>query len=161
MKQLEDFFVKNKDRHLKMIGKIIYNDFDTVEDIVQEAYMKAILYWDSFDEKKAGLNTWFNSILFNTMRDFQKKFKNNPESTEDADLWMSIPSFADRGVDLEVEINMYQCNAQSKIVLKLYYLLGYRSKEISSIEDISVTNVTTICSRFKKHVERRYDVELR
>lgn len=161
MKQLETFFRENRKRHLKSISKIIYNDYDTVEDIVQESYLRAITYWHTYDPEKSSVNTWFNSILYNTLRDFQRQFKRNPETTEDPDTWMSIPAITDRGINLELEIDRYKCNDQSRLVLKMYYLLGWRSAEISSIEQVSVTNVTTICSRFKKHIERRYDVELR
>jgi len=153
MIDFNQFYKDNYEKHKKKIARIINGDTTTAEDIVQEAYMRAWKYRDSYDRKRSGISTWFNTILYNTLRDFQKSFKDNQEDSGDVDRFYEEENLKSIAVHLPVierEIKKMK-NERIKRVLTLYYILGYTSTEISQVEaDTTVTNVTTICNRFRK-----------
>lgn len=156
MQNLDIYFRKNHDRHLKTINKILYSSRETAEDIVQEAYLKAYKYMDTYDPERSEFNTWFNKILFNTLRDYQRDFKNAPEMV-DLDVNMCIDDNKydfnlDTHKSLEESIDRIK-NKRHRKFLILYYILGYSAREIAETEDTTVTNITTICSRFKQTLE--------
>jgi RNA polymerase sigma factor (sigma-70 family) len=163
MIDLSSFFLKNQGRHLKMIGKVLYKDPSTVEDVVQEAYLRAHKYRGSYDSERSGINTWFNSILYNTLRDFQKSYRSQPGFSEDTEEQADVIEFNKISEHLnliEKELSKVK-KPKRQQVLYLYYILGYSSKEISEIvSDMTVTNVTTICNRFKNDLKQRYNIEV-
>lgn len=149
MASLDIFARKNFGRHVKTIFRIIHN-YEDAEDVVQEAYLKATDNMDQYDPDRGSFNTWFNKILFSTLKDMQRKHQKelsfvdfNVELCEDE----NEPRF-----DLGREYNrrlLSITNTFHRQVLVLYYELGYSAKEIAQMLDTSVTNVTTICNRFK------------
>lgn len=156
MQNLDIFYRKNRDRHLKTINRIIYSSRETAEDIVQEAYLKAYKYKDTYDSNRSEFNTWFNKILFNTLRGYQKDFKNQPKMVDiDVDLCVDEDEQDFKHTSsksLEESIDNIK-NKKHKKFLILYYLLGYSAREIAETEGTTVTNITTICNRFKKTLE--------
>lgn len=126
------------------------------EDIVQEAYLRAWRYQDSFDPKRSGMKTWFNTILYNTLRDSQRSYQQQEEGCDDVDIFFeenSLKSIAEHLPLIDDEIEKLR-NEKFKRILRLYYILGYTSKEIASVEEgVTITNVTTICSRFKNNLD--------
>lgn len=161
---LGNFFKNNYERHLKMIGKILYKDPDTVQDVVQEAYARAVKYQRSYDESRSSVNTWFNTILFNTLRDFQRQHQSQPDiMDEDVDSHYEEDQFSNVSDHFELIEREISCvkRERNKRILRLYYVLGYSSREISQIEEkMTVTNVTTICNRFRKTLKEKYNVEI-
>lgn len=146
-----------------MIGKVLYKDPSTVEDVVQEAYLRAHKYRGSYDSERSGINTWFNSILYNTLRDFQKSYRSQPDFSDDAEDRADVIEFNQISEHLnliEKELSRVK-KPKRQQVLYLYYILGYSSKEISEIvSDMTVTNVTTICNRFKNNLKQKYNIEV-
>lgn len=155
MPNLDIFFRKNRERHLKTINKILYGNRETSEDVVQEAYYKAYKYIDTYQPERSSFNTWFNKILFNTLRDYQREFKNTPQQV-DMDVEFCID-----GDQYEFNLNSSKSieelidktkNQKHRKYLVLYYILGYSAREIAETEGTTVTNITTICNRFRKKV---------
>ena len=148
---IEQFYRDNSLKQTKMMSRILANDYAAAEDVVHEAYTRAIQYLDSYNPDRAKFSTWFNKILFNSLRDIQQEYKNRP--TEDINLISTedvhLPQTEE---DLETYIWGVK-NDKHQQVLYLFFILGYDSKEISQIEeDMSQTNVTTIVNRFKQEL---------
>lgn len=150
---IEEFYKQNYNRHVRTISRILHYNRDLAEDVVQEAYTKAIQYEDTYDEGRGSINTWFNRILFNTLRDTQNSFVNTValhEGIEGNEQGIEYLVFIDN------ELKFVR-NSKHKRILELFYLSGYSSGEIAKLVDgISQTNVTTICKRFKDGVKEKY-----
>lgn len=144
---------------LKLVTRILRGDKALAEDVVQETFTRAIKYLSIYNEKKGSLNTWINSILFNTLRDLQKEERICHETLREFFLYHlddpAKPLFTpEYKLELQEEINQV-VNEKHRRVLELFYLYGYSSKEISEFEeDITQTNVTTIVMRFRKQLEK-------
>lgn len=64
---------------VKVMSRILGGDVTLAEDVVQEAFTRAVKYILLFDEEKGLMETWFNAILFNALRDIQKQERNYQE----------------------------------------------------------------------------------
>lgn len=150
---IETFYRKSFKRQIKQIRNSLKYNKHLAEDIVQEAYLKSIKYYPSFDENKSSINTWFNKILFNVLREYQKDHPFLLELSEDKLIDTSFLRLDFLVID---EIDKVE-NDKHKEILYLYFILGYNSLQISNIlEDISQTNVTTISSRFQEKIREKY-----
>jgi len=151
---IDAYFRETKDKHVAKMNKII-PDRSTCEDIVQDAFLKAHVYKDTYDNNRP-IGPWFNKILFNTLRDYQRDYKRGLDIADfDIDLCVedkeyefniNTKNLVEENIDLVV-------NRKHRRILRLFYSLGYPVKDISENEDVSVSNVTTICNRFKLHLE--------
>lgn len=156
MFEIGDFYRRNYIKHLKNINRIVHNN-EVAEDIVQEAYARAIQYSEQFDPKRGKFTSWFNKILYNTLRDYKEEHKKRAhykpcDNVEDAILFHKQ---SDKFFLVEKEISKISRDKTRK-VLTLYFLLGYSSKDIEELTDYSQTNVTTITSRFRSLLIDKY-----
>ena len=164
MIDLNTFYAENHVRQTKIMTRLA-GSVDAGEDVVQEAYMRAWKYQGSYNPNKAKLNTWFNTILYNSLRDFKKLDKlggvvvdTNPDDIEEHVPYEKIQEHL---LLLWGEINSMKSHNRIKRILYLFYILGYTSKEISEIEDnVTQSNVTTTSNRFKKLLADRHGVEV-
>ena len=159
MINFESFFKEVSLKKVKMIARILNGDYETAEDVVQEAFARAIKFQYSYDEKRGPLDKWFNTILFNSLRDQQRQDRGLPQ--ENSEL---VPDEASLLFSLTVEKDKIPLwisrvkNEKHKRILTLFYIQGYSSKEISQIEkQTSQTNVTTVVQRFREELVRIYN----
>ena len=137
------------------------------EDIVQETYSRALKYQSSYNPNKASVETWINKILFNTLRSYKAGDinKQNLEVDDKGELVEKQPedlSYEIVQENYEVvaeEIEKVKSN-KSKDILRLFYLVGYRSNEISEALGVSQTSITSCCSRFKHKMTERFKLEI-
>lgn len=158
---IEDYYRNNFSKKIKTISRILKGDFPVAEDIVQEAFVRAIKFQRSYDPTIGTLDKWFNSIMFNCLREYQsdpnhRKMNNygdiNPE--EVLNDW-SMSDDKSRKILIPKHI-MSLDNDFHKRILTLFFILGYTSSEICQIEnDVTVSNVTTVVSRFKEKLHNR------
>ena len=145
---VELFYKENSERQINTLRKYLHCSKETAEDIVQEAYLSAIKYLDSYEEDKSTFNTWMNSIIFNIVRKLKKKEKKERSYLINPQEELNTQRYE----DLFKEIQAVK-NKVHREILSLFYLAGYSSREISSIlEKVSQTNVTTICNRFRERL---------
>ena len=151
--ELERFYTKNYKKFVNKVFCKVGRNYDIAEDVVQESFCRAIRFQTSYNPKRGNYEQWFNRILFNTLKDFQRKHKNNLEDCED------LTSFEVLGIDCDrvspekkriIADSIRKIpNRKHRVVLELFFILGYSCREICMVEyDMSITNVTTIVKRF-------------
>lgn len=155
MEELLNLYKNNRKNYINIMSHILRGDHAAAEDVVQEAFTRAVRFIDSYDEKRGKFSTWFTTILFNSLRDVQKEMKGQVTqpykdiSLEDIFGNDEILMSQDFRTFLRQKIAQ-QPNDQHQQVLELFFLSGYTSTEISQLmERVSVSNVTTIVSRFR------------
>lgn len=131
-------------------------DIDQAQDVVMTAYEQAYKYRHTYDEEKGEFSKWFNKVLFNCLRSHQRDWKKRPDTEA---YFESIEYDFDEdtshlSVDrLEKLIKSSDLSQKHKSVLLMFYVLGLTASEVSQISgDVTVTNVTTICNRFKERL---------
>lgn len=152
---LTDTYRKNYRVKVKLMSRILRGDLALAEDVVQEAFTRAIKYIHLYDESRGLIDTWFNSILFNTLRDTQKIERNQQELHRELKLFDVIDSISpekwpDYKEKIFSTIKLIQ-NTRHRRVLELFFIYGYSTTEIAQIEDrMTQSNVTTILMRFRE-----------
>lgn len=146
--EFNKFCKENYNKQVNKIKRILRGDEATALDIVQSSYEKAWKYRKSFNPKKSGPVQWFNSILYNTMRD-----EINIQQLEKIDLlFEEFNEFS-----LESHINEVS-NSTHRTVLKLALQKGYKGREIQRFMGPDYTSGDTrkIVFRFKEKLKEEF-----
>jgi RNA polymerase sigma factor (sigma-70 family) len=137
----------------KIMGSRFVNPTDG-EDVVQEAFCRAIKYWGSYNPNYE-IGQWFHRILTNCL--FKAKndermsgMSNTSDKEKDlinVEFLDVIMEFSDVG-----QVNkMIQGKVGSqKEILELYYLKHYKPSEISQILNLNCGVIRTTVWRFKE-----------
>lgn len=70
--QIEQFYLANHDLYVKRLSRKA-GSVQNAEDIVQEAFLRALFYADSYAAREdQDMEKWFNSILRRALVDFMR-----------------------------------------------------------------------------------------
>ena len=161
---IEEFYRKNYSKQVKKIGYII-NNHDAAQDVVQEAYRRATKYVNSYRKGRGEFSTWFNSILYNSMRDWERQDRDKgivkkPITEDIPEEVPYVHSEEYRGL-IKYEVDRLSGDERVKTVLYLWYVLGYSAREISQVvNNMTITNVTTLATRFRKLMQEKHNVAI-
>jgi RNA polymerase sigma factor (sigma-70 family) len=154
---IEDHYIKNHKRLVTLMSNRA-GGRPNAEDIVQEAFTRAITFHKSFDPNQQEIGAWFNTILNNALRTSKRTEKLMGMSVEYTD-----------DMDEEVEFSDWEENMIAKIkkdlaketeirrqVLQLYLFSQYKPREITQVLDVSNGYVRTLVKEFKKKMKLKY-----
>lgn len=154
---LGKFYEENRDVLLRRLAYAAGSP-QAAEDVLQEAFVRALVYQDNFDPKQKELGAWFNTIMKNALRDFKRTewlFGMGEEFDED--------KYDPQEMDIkEVELvkKIYEV-VDDKIedhqeILLLYFEKHYSPKDITNVTGFKVKTVKQVIWRFKTEVIERY-----
>jgi RNA polymerase sigma factor (sigma-70 family) len=143
------------------MARILRGDYAAGEDVVQEAFYRAIKFFPAYDEEKGKLSSWFNTILFNSLRDYQRA--SSGISDVEVDKLSVYDVFSQDTLANNPDLRTLISDSIGKVskerhrqILFLFFILGYTSMEISQIEEkVSQTNVTTVVNRFRRQLKEK------
>ena len=155
---LELYYQDNYDTFIKKVKRRAGGEVNA-EDVVQEAFTRALKYQNSFDETNRPLDAWFNTILNNALRDFQRQerlFGMNIELDEEKIDGVDMKEI--RGVIRKDLRKLIQQQPEPKAtVLRLHFNKGYKTREIVNVVDVPLGTVFTTINRFKQEVQELYE----
>lgn len=132
--------------------------FENAEDVVQEAYARALRFKDSYDGTRP-FYKWFNTIINNALKDFKR--------AERVDgMVIEFDEELDEGVTFSEEEHDYmkrivaEMNAkrgETAKALKLYFLKGYPPRDIYQTLDMSKKAVYQAIFRFQRDMREKFD----
>lgn len=120
------------------------------EDAIQEAYVRAIQYWPSFDAELGSFDEWFSSILRNARKDsFIDTLKHGATDGVEVDS-LSTPAPQYPRMRLE-EINKYLGEYPPDVqrCLRMALVDRYSHGEITQVLPFTVTNIKKLINRFR------------
>jgi len=157
MNIIEEHYRNNYRLLIKRIKWKTHSDQDA-EDIVQEAYARAIKYKDAF-LLGVEFKLWFGRILSNVVKDFIRDRYNNgfhqEFDEEHDDFIIDRQHIFDVLRGIEDDINATQ-DTVHKEILTLYHILGFPIRSIVDITNMKYKMVDTVIQRFKKKMEEKY-----
>lgn len=123
--------------------------WDVAEDIVQDAFTRAMTCIDQYDKRKGSLKGWFTKILFSCVWKHLRELKKRPPMY-DIDMVLENDLLA-----YEEEPNLRDyvkgvSNAKHKQALLGYFVLGNSYAEIAPLLGLTQDNVRKIVSRFRE-----------
>lgn len=140
--------VKRNEISLYKAAKAILNNEDDIGDAIQETILAAYKNISGLKNTKY-FKTWITRILINKCNDIIRKNSK----------LVFIDEYKDGSYSEEIEENMDFNNAfnklgeEYKVVLNLYYVSGFNSREIAEILEINENTVKTRISRAKKKLK--------
>jgi len=160
LKLIEEYYAESFDTWVKRLAGRCPSIMDA-EDVVQESFLRAMQYCNSFNPELSKLETWFSNIVNNTHRDMKRKEFNSVEVKEDD--WFTKE--ADEYEDDEFTCSKISERIASvkrqvhKNILYTHFIVGCKVGEVSRQLDIPVETVKTVIKRFKKEVALAYGRE--
>lgn len=168
---IEEFYKKNFDKLVSSLTKKAGTQ-EGAEDVVQEAFTRALTYKDSYNKEIAPVRVWFIGILRNAMRDYLKAERNGGGVSSVALPKDALVQFEEHMSDL---VEMSQTNDDTikritakiiskkmpeKQVLWLYFIKNYHMRDIHNIVDgVGYRQCEYMVGCFKQAMARKFGDE--
>lgn len=150
-----------RDSYDKMIKRVLRpsGSLQNAEDIVMEAYTRALKYSDRFDPNLSTFEGWFQGILRNSFKDFVSDVYRKGMGLDVVDK----ETFC--GVNFNEEAFMNSVNKEiSNIkdekrqeVVRMYVIGQYKPKEISEAIGVKNSYVRNTVRNFFKFIVEKYE----
>jgi len=126
------------------------------EEIVQDAFVKAWKYRESFDPEKASLKSWLFVITINTLRDHFRKNKNRKEGELHENISDSTDIKGDYETDEKVDFVFSQIRhlgERDQNLIVLHYREDLSIEEIAEILKMKYSATKTAIHRAMKKLK--------
>lgn len=148
---VDQHYRKYHDRLVRSLWRVVGPD--NAEDVVQEAYARALKYWSSFDADVSTFATWFSTILKNTRNDILNATRvpvgRGGLNEQAKALGRSGGAFEQARLrDIADRLGCEEPEAKKAITMVL--IDGYTSYEAAEVCDLTPTNVRKVVERFRK-----------
>lgn len=133
---------------------------ENAEDVVQEAFYRALLYSDSYNPEVTEFETWFNGIVKRSLIDFKRSeirmgeavdYDNLPE--DEMEVFETPDPEMSEILEKEIEKTRLQSHRN---ILFLFYKRSYKLSEIAMVVGESYHTVRTVIDRFRRDMVERY-----
>lgn len=156
-KIIEQHYAKNY-KHLVKILSNRAGGVPNAEDVVQEAFTRALKYHKSFNPDTQEIGAWFNSILNNALRNSklaERRMGMSVEYVEEMDEVVDLQEWEGDMVK-NIKDDVASKPAQVRQVLQLYLFKQYKPREIAQVLDMSNAYIRTIAKEFKQECREKY-----
>jgi RNA polymerase sigma factor (sigma-70 family) len=151
---IEDYYRKNY-KHLvnRVLGRVPNNSRAIAEEVVQDAFVRALEYWRTFDQNRE-IGPWFNRILAYSVRETIRKENGTPLSFDDEELFLE-PFVLGEDVDIPpnivllVQKSILEQPEDRREVLHMFFNLGMKTREIEECTNYNHSNIRQIIRRFR------------
>lgn len=156
---IEEHYRLNFDRLVKRTTYRVPNySSHLAEECVQEAYLRAIKYINAFNPDLDTFAKWFEGILRNATNDCRTIEKDRGVSKELSDEMEEVVATKEEKAQYSIIIKHISNEERNKDILILFFLLGYKTKDISEYTGVSHTYVRQIIFRFRNKMNGILDV---
>lgn len=161
MDEIEKCFRERWDEFVKRISRRCVNVADA-EDVVSEAFKRAIQYKDTYNPEKQAIHVWLYMIVTNAYHDYISDLFKRGMSVSVSDE--HVP-----GYEQDFENIDMACKIMEKIdgmtpgpvrdCLAMYYGLGMTPREIAMVSPVDAKFVRNNVYRFKEYIIKTLGLE--
>lgn len=133
------------------------NNYPVTEEAVQEAFTRALTYWDSCPSKEA-FEPWFRTIVGNAIKDAKREESKQGMTTGDESVFdipinaAAIPSI----IQKEVNDLIGTKDEPTARILRLSLFHQYRPVDIEKVVGEKVNNIRQIVHRFRNELKDHF-----
>lgn len=157
-KLIEDYYRKNFKKLVNTVrGRA--GSYHNAEDVVQEAFTRALKYHKSYNPAMTPLDAWFSRILENSLRTHTKDRRAQGMvmgSARTDNLITTTPDSFLRMFLKEITDDIAQLSEGKQEAVNLAFFYGYTPMDISKIMNLSVGAVRTMLHRFREELRYKY-----
>lgn len=131
---------------------------DNAEDVVQEAFTRALKYLDSFDSERE-FERWFSLILHNAYLDWKKVERRNGMSVEFDEELMEPTEMSQTNAKIAecIRQDIERKAEPKRSILALHFLKKYKVEDIGKMKpEVSYNTMRVWVQRFKKEMRKKY-----
>ena len=151
--QVEDHFLRQRNKYVKRMT-FRAGTVEGAEDVVQEAYVRALKYIKSFNGEN--MDNWMNTIMNNCLREYKNQEKGySGAEFDDEDAEAPCTEYP-RSVMREVFELINTKSVDQMEVLNLYFQQEYSAKDISELTLHSYSKCHQIVQRFRNELKDLY-----
>ena len=140
-----------REQYSRLVKRIAYrlgNKYFLAEEVVQEAYARALKYYKSFDPSYGEFDQWFSLILNNATRHCQNQEKSRGIHADT----LVFPNIDEQYFRNGLEEAVAKEGDRNSIILSLYFLDGWRTPEISKLLNCNHNTVRQVINRFRERI---------
>ncbi len=151
---IEEHYQANKQKLTKKVAFRVGTPEDG-EDVVQEAYYRAIRYQRSFDG--TNFDRWFSTILNNTLREHKNTSKGFSTTDFDEEEMEGTPCILYPSAVMAQVYELIDTKSPLQIeILMLYFHQEYTARDISHILPYPYKQIHQIIQRFRNELKELY-----
>lgn len=153
-----DAFTELIQKHLQLMYKTARTILNSDEDIADAVQDTILCCWEKINQlnKHSTFRAWLTKILINKCYDLLRKKKNLV-------LFEKIPEEESPAYEFEnVEWNMalQKLDEKYRTIIILYYVEGFKTREISRILDIPEATIRTRLKRARAQMANIYEIPM-
>jgi len=156
-KQIEQYY---KDNYNNLVNyfKRRAGSHEAAEDIVQEAFTRALKYHKSFNPERQSIEKWFYSIANNAFNNYRQQERISGMSVEMEEKHEPTYELCDYSSDLVKKVKGYLKTQEGlvKDIIELNFFKGYNMREVGQILNQPRTTVQSIVYRFRSDILREF-----
>ena len=157
--ELTEHYLEHHDHLVKRVSYRV-GGIHNAEDVVQEAYARAMQYYKSFNPERSDLERWFSTILINATKDLKRQERmDGMVADEDVTDTADMTAYTNELLGL-VRKEMEHAPPGATDALELYYIWGYTAKEVAEQTDHTHYSVKGLVKRFREYMRSTYGEDL-
>lgn len=146
----------------KCVKKVLNRSgsWHNAEDVVQEAFTRALQYWVSLEHKDS-FQAWFEKILGNALKTqaADNRMRGMTAGMPD-ERDTQLPTQFNSALIEELKRDVRELPQPRRKILELVLFHGYDPLDITRIEDISQSAVWAMVSRYRAEIRAKYGSRL-
>ena len=160
-KEIETYYREHRvDLIKQVIGRA--GSKAAAEDIVQEAFTRALTYYNSYVPGIYEFGAWFHRILNNAAKDYIQTERNRGMMVDVADGELEGPRIDQyKKLLLKEIVKMIEAKpVDTRHILHLYFIEQYKPADIAKIVPVSNGAIRAVVHRFRVEVKDKYGERL-
>lgn len=154
-REVEEHYRKNRNTIIKKLT-FKAGSVQDAEDVVQEAYCRALKYIHAYNPNEFEFSRWFSRLFQNVWRDVlaDKYQRGKPEEIDEKDfICYKFESNAPQLMELVYDAIFATENPDHREILTLYLIYGYKLREVADIMGWRSGSVNQVLYRFKDELK--------
>lgn len=152
---LAEYYEKQYETLLKKIHRRA-GGYHNAEDVVQEAFARALVYIGNFDPAR-NMGAWFNTILMNALKDFNQQERNQGGIRVEEEFSDEVDDIMIRRDCVEaIASEVDEMPEPNREIIRQFVFLGYRAKSISRHLQVNIHTVRKTIQDFYNDIRQRY-----
>lgn len=152
---VEEHYRKNFRGYVKyMSRRAPNNSIHIAEEIVQEAYSRALKHFKAYNSERGSFSTWFNHILHNTLNKVLAEEAGVGPSLDDEEVELEpfildSETYIPKHLVVKIQQGIKSQKPEVADVLHMFFNLGMKTRDIEECTEFSHSNIRKMIERFR------------